>query len=44
VVIVSAVATESRSALSGAAAILDKPVDRAALFAVLRPLLPMVPR
>jgi PAS domain S-box-containing protein len=39
VVIVSAVGTESRSALIGVAAILDKPVDRDALFAVLRTLL-----
>jgi PAS domain S-box-containing protein len=38
VVIVSAVGTESRNALAGAAAILDKPVDRAALLAVLRTL------
>jgi CheY-like chemotaxis protein len=44
VVIVSAVGTDSRSALTGAAAILDKPVDRAALFAVLRTLLPAVAR
>jgi PAS domain S-box-containing protein len=43
VVIVSAVGTESRSALSGAAAILDKPVDRGALLSVLRPLLETVP-
>ncbi len=39
VVVVSAVGTESRSALSGAAAILDKPVERDALFEVLRALL-----
>jgi PAS domain S-box-containing protein len=44
VVIVSAVGTDSRSALTGAAAILDKPVDRDALFAVLRTLLVAVPR
>ena len=43
VVIVSAVGSESRSALSGAAAILDKPVDRAALFGVLRTLLATEP-
>jgi two-component system alkaline phosphatase synthesis response regulator PhoP len=39
VVVVSAVGTESRSALGGASAILDKPVDRAALLAVLRSIL-----
>ena len=39
VVVVSAVGTESRSALAGAAAILDKPVDRDALFEVVRTLL-----
>jgi PAS domain S-box-containing protein len=44
VVIVSAVGTESRHALAGAAAILDKPVDRAALMAVLRNLLAPVSR
>jgi CheY-like chemotaxis protein len=44
VVIVSAVGTESRNALAGAAAILDKPVDRDALHAVLRKLLTTVPR
>jgi CheY-like chemotaxis protein/anti-sigma regulatory factor (Ser/Thr protein kinase) len=44
VVVVSAVGTESRNALTGAAAILDKPVDRAALMAVLRTLLTPVPR
>jgi CheY-like chemotaxis protein len=40
VVVVSAMGSESRSALTGAAAILDKPVDRATLFAVLDTLLP----
>ena len=40
VVVVSAVGTESRNALSGAAAILDKPVDRDRLGDVLRRLLP----
>jgi CheY-like chemotaxis protein len=44
VVIVSAVGTESRSALRGAAAILDKPVDRAQLLDVLRRCLPTVAR
>jgi CheY-like chemotaxis protein len=44
VVVVSAVGTESRSALTGAAAILDKPVDRDALHGVLRTLLVKVPR
>ena len=44
VVVVSAVATESRSALIGAAAILNKPVDRDALMEVLRTLLVTVPR
>jgi PAS domain S-box-containing protein len=44
VVIVSAVGTESRGVLSGVAAILDKPLDRAALFDVLRTLLAPVPR
>jgi hypothetical protein len=44
VVVVSAVGTESRTALTGVAAILDKPVDRDALFAVLRPLLATVRR
>ena len=39
VVIVSAVGSESRNVLAGAAAILDKPVDRDALFEVLRTLL-----
>ena len=39
VVIVSAVGSESRNVLAGAAAILDKPVDRDALFKVLRTLL-----
>jgi CheY-like chemotaxis protein len=43
VVIVSAVGTESRNALTGAAAILDKPVDRDALLEVLRTLLATVP-
>jgi PAS domain S-box-containing protein len=43
VVVVSAVGTESRAALSGVAAILDKPVDRDALFEVLRPLLALAP-
>jgi PAS domain S-box-containing protein len=42
VVIVSSVGTESRSALAGAAAILDKPVDRGKLFDVLRRFLPVV--
>jgi len=37
--VVSAVGTESRSALGGASAILDKPVDRATLLAVLRSIL-----
>jgi PAS domain S-box-containing protein len=40
VVIASMVATESRSALAGAAAILDKPLERAVVFDVLRRLLP----
>jgi PAS domain S-box-containing protein len=44
VVVISAVGTESRSALTGAAAILDKPVDRTVLFEVLRTLLATVPR
>jgi PAS domain S-box-containing protein len=44
VVIVSAVGTESRTALAGAAAILDKPVDRAAVLQVLRTLLPPAAR
>jgi PAS domain S-box-containing protein len=44
VVIVSAVGSESRNVLGGAAAILDKPVDRAALFAVLQTLHLTVPR
>ena len=44
VVVVSAVGSESRSALSGAAAILDKPVERSALFEVLRTLLVTEPR
>ncbi len=39
VVIISAVGSESRNVLAGAAAILDKPVDRDALFKVLRTLL-----
>ncbi len=40
VIVVSAVGTESRTALAGAAAILDKPVDRELLIAVLRNVLP----
>jgi hypothetical protein len=40
---VSAVGTESRTALAGAAAILDKPVDRAGLLAVLDTLFAPVP-
>ncbi|MDB4900087.1 MAG: hypothetical protein JWN53_1895, partial [Gemmatimonadetes bacterium] len=40
VVIASVVATESRSALGGAAAILDKPLERTAVFDVLRRFLP----
>jgi CheY-like chemotaxis protein len=44
VVIVSSIGTESRNALGGAAAILDKPVDRAQLFDVLRRWLPAVGR
>jgi PAS domain S-box-containing protein len=44
VVIVSAVGTESRNALRGAAAILDKPVDRSQLLDVLRRCLPTVAR
>jgi CheY-like chemotaxis protein len=40
VVIVSSVGTESRNALAGAAAILDKPVERGQLFDVLRRWLP----
>jgi PAS domain S-box-containing protein len=40
VVVVSVVGTESRSALPGATAILDKPVDREQLHDVLRRLLP----
>jgi PAS domain S-box-containing protein len=40
VVIASVVATESRSALAGAAAILDKPLERDVVFDVLRRLLP----
>jgi CheY-like chemotaxis protein len=44
VVVVSSVGTESRSALAGAAAILDKPVDRGELFDVLRRYLPVVAR
>jgi len=44
VVVVSAVGTESRSALGGASAILDKPVDRATLLAVLRSILEPVSR
>jgi CheY-like chemotaxis protein len=43
VVIISAVGSESRNALGGAAAILDKPVDRGALLEVLGTLLPTVP-
>ena len=43
VVVVSAVGNESRSALAGAWAILDKPVDRAALFEVLHTLNIAVP-
>jgi CheY-like chemotaxis protein len=42
VVVVSAVGSESRNVLSGAAAILDKPVDRAALLQVVQTLLPTV--
>jgi CheY-like chemotaxis protein len=42
VVIVSSIGTESRNALSGAAAILDKPVDRGQLFELLRRWLPAV--
>jgi PAS domain S-box-containing protein len=44
VVIVSSIGTESRNALSGAAAILDKPVDRDQLFDVLHRWLPAVTR
>ena len=44
VVIASVVATESRSALVGAAAILDKPLDRDLVFDVLRRLLPAAAR
>ncbi|NUS48111.1 MAG: PAS domain S-box protein [Gemmatimonadaceae bacterium] len=44
VVVVSAVGTESRSALAGAAAILDKPIDRAALMEVLQTHLASVSR
>jgi CheY-like chemotaxis protein len=40
VVIASVVGTESRSALAGAAAILDKPLDRALVFDVVRRFLP----
>jgi PAS domain S-box-containing protein len=40
VVIASAVATESRSALAGAAALLNKPLERAVVFDVLRRFLP----
>jgi PAS domain S-box-containing protein len=40
VVIASVVASESRSALNGAAALLDKPLERAAVFDVLRRFLP----
>jgi two-component system sensor histidine kinase/response regulator len=44
VVVVSVVGTDSRSALAGAAAILDKPLDRALVFDVLRHLLPANPQ
>jgi CheY-like chemotaxis protein len=44
VVVVSAVGTESRAALNGAAAVLDKPIDRGALLEVLRRHLPAVSR
>ncbi|MEO7711454.1 MAG: PAS domain S-box protein [Gemmatimonadaceae bacterium] len=44
VVVVSAVGSESRNALAGAWAVLDKPVDRAALFDVLSTLNIAVPR
>jgi PAS domain S-box-containing protein len=44
VVIASVVATESRNALAGAAAILDKPLERAVVFDVLRRLLPAAAR
>jgi PAS domain S-box-containing protein len=42
VVVISSVGTESRNVLTGAAAILDKPVDRGQLFEVLRRWLPVV--
>jgi CheY-like chemotaxis protein len=42
VIVVSAVASESRSALNGAAAVIDKPIDRDRLFEVLRRCLPTV--
>jgi hypothetical protein len=44
VVIVSSIGTESRAALAGAAAILDKPVERSQLFDLLRRWLPAVAR
>jgi PAS domain S-box-containing protein len=44
VVIASVVATESRSALASAAAILDKPLERATVFDVLRRFLPTAAR
>jgi len=44
VIVVSVVGTDSRSALAGAAAILDKPLDRTLVFDVLRHLLPAGPR
>jgi CheY-like chemotaxis protein len=44
VVVASVVGTESRNALVGAAAILDKPLDRVAVFDVLRQLLAAAPR
>ena len=43
VVVVSVIGSDSRNALTGACAILDKPVDRAALFDVLRTLNIAVP-
>ena len=44
VVVASVVGSESRNALVGAAAILDKPLDRAVVFAVLERLLRASPR